>query len=137
LHPQAIYVYRTTFNLAGLDPNTASISGRWSIDDYGNDIYLNGVRTAVPSAQAFGQHEFFVPFTISSGFRSGLNTLDFYVFNGGGPTGLRVEFDPVANSPTSPSTSVPEPFTIIGTLIGGTAALRLRKKLKAEADDKN
>ncbi len=31
----------------------------------------------------------------------------------------------------SQSTSVPEPFTIIGTLVGGTAALRLRKKLKS------
>jgi hypothetical protein len=30
------------------------------------------------------------------------------------------------------ATSVPEPFTIVGTLIGGTAALRLRKKLKAD-----
>lgn len=29
------------------------------------------------------------------------------------------------------ATSVPEPFTIVGTLIGGTAALRMRKKLKA------
>ncbi|WP_373542583.1 PEP-CTERM sorting domain-containing protein [Chamaesiphon sp.] len=29
------------------------------------------------------------------------------------------------------STAVPEPFTIIGTLIGGTAALRMRKKLKS------
>jgi hypothetical protein len=29
------------------------------------------------------------------------------------------------------STAVPEPFTIIGTLIGGTAAFRMRKKLKA------
>ena len=28
-------------------------------------------------------------------------------------------------------TSVPEPFTIVGTLIGGTAAFRMRKKLKA------
>jgi hypothetical protein len=28
-------------------------------------------------------------------------------------------------------TQVPEPFTVIGTLIGGTAALRMRKKLKA------
>ena len=26
--------------------------------------------------------------------------------------------------------SVPEPFTIIGTLVGGTAAIRMRKKLK-------
>ncbi len=29
------------------------------------------------------------------------------------------------------STSVPEPFTIIGTLVGGSAALRMRKKLKS------
>jgi hypothetical protein len=29
------------------------------------------------------------------------------------------------------TTAVPEPFTIIGTLVGGTAAFRLRKKLKA------
>jgi hypothetical protein len=29
------------------------------------------------------------------------------------------------------STDVPEPFTIVGTLIGGTAALRMRKKLKS------
>jgi hypothetical protein len=28
------------------------------------------------------------------------------------------------------ATSVPEPFTIIGTLIGGAAAMRMRKKLK-------
>lgn len=28
------------------------------------------------------------------------------------------------------ATSVPEPFTIIGTLVGGTAAVRMRKKLK-------
>jgi hypothetical protein len=31
----------------------------------------------------------------------------------------------------SASTSVPEPFTIIGTLVGGTAAMRMRKKLKS------
>ena len=35
-------------------------------------------------------------------------------------------------SSTNPdATAVPEPFTIIGTLIGGTAAVRMRKKLKA------
>jgi hypothetical protein len=33
---------------------------------------------------------------------------------------------------TRASTAVPEPFTIIGTLVGGTAALRMRKKLKAD-----
>jgi hypothetical protein len=30
----------------------------------------------------------------------------------------------------SPVTSVPEPFTVMGTLIGGTAAIRMRNKLK-------
>lgn len=32
---------------------------------------------------------------------------------------------------TSTPTAVPEPFTIIGTLVGGTAAVRMRKKLAA------
>ncbi|WP_310424834.1 PEP-CTERM sorting domain-containing protein [Chamaesiphon sp. VAR_48_metabat_135_sub] len=32
--------------------------------------------------------------------------------------------------PTDP-TAVPEPFTVVGTFIGGTAALRMRKKLKS------
>ncbi len=32
-------------------------------------------------------------------------------------------------------TAVPEPFTIIGTLIGGTAALRMRKKLKSSGKE--
>jgi hypothetical protein len=29
---------------------------------------------------------------------------------------------------------VPEPFTIIGTLVGGSAALRMRKKLKSNTE---
>ena len=32
------------------------------------------------------------------------------------------------------SQQVPEPFTIIGTIVGGTTALRMRKKLKSTAD---
>jgi hypothetical protein len=36
------------------------------------------------------------------------------------------------NNPNDPTTVVPEPFTIIGTLVGGTAAIRLRKKLKSD-----
>ena len=34
---------------------------------------------------------------------------------------------------TASAAAVSEPFTIIGTLVGGTAALRMRKKLKASA----
>jgi hypothetical protein len=37
-----------------------------------------------------------------------------------------------SDTPTPPSgTAVPEPFTIVGTMIGGAAALRIRKRLKA------
>jgi hypothetical protein len=35
----------------------------------------------------------------------------------------------ITASTQSPTTSVPEPFTIVGTLLGGTAAMRMRKKL--------
>jgi hypothetical protein len=37
-------------------------------------------------------------------------------------------------STASTAEPVPEPFTIIGTLIGGTAAFRMRKKLKASSE---
>jgi streptogramin lyase len=39
--------------------------------------------------------------------------------------------------PTEPpvSTAVPEPFTVIGTLVGGTAAIRMRKKLKSTGEE--
>jgi hypothetical protein len=35
-----------------------------------------------------------------------------------------------APPPVTPPTSVPEPFTVVGTLMGGAAALRMRKRLK-------
>jgi hypothetical protein len=37
-------------------------------------------------------------------------------------------------TPPSGGTAVPEPLTIVGTLMGGTAAFRMRKKLKASAE---
>ncbi|WP_310489286.1 hypothetical protein [Chamaesiphon sp. VAR_69_metabat_338] len=40
-------------------------------------------------------------------------------------------FDKINATVQQTSQSVPEPFTIVGTLIGGTAALRMRNKLKA------
>lgn len=39
-------------------------------------------------------------------------------------------FDKINATVGQTSQPVPEPFTIIGTLVGGTAALRMRKKLK-------
>jgi hypothetical protein len=39
-------------------------------------------------------------------------------------------FTNLLGASTGAPTSVPEPFTIIGTIVGGTAALRMRKRLK-------
>ena len=86
--PKGLYTYQTTFDLNGLDHTTASITGRWATDDQGLGILINGISTGITNANGFGA---FTDFTINSGFIAGLNTLDFQVTNGHGPTGLRVE----------------------------------------------
>jgi hypothetical protein len=102
------YDYRTTFDLTGLDPASAVILGKWNVDNVGLDIRINGIGlgATVPDLQfTIG----FVPFTISSGFHAGVNTLDFLVSNAGinnGPTALRVEM-----TGTADLAAVPEPAT--------------------------
>jgi hypothetical protein len=48
-----------------------------------------------------------------------------------GGTANQILFDNVNFNPVNSSTQVPEPFTVIGTLVGGTAAFRMRKKLNS------
>ena len=85
----------TTFNLTGMDPSTASLSG-WAAADDSAVVKLNGVQLA--SIAGFGSP---TNFSLSSSFVAGVNTLDFVVTNGGSsasPTGLRVEVSGSANS---------------------------------------
>ena len=71
--------FRTTFDLTGLDPNTASISGKWAVDNRGLDILVNGISTGQTTGETnFGYTEL-TTFNINSGFVDGLNTLDFIV----------------------------------------------------------
>ena len=82
-----VYVYRTSFSLAGFVPSTARIDGQWGADNSGTDIRLNGVTIgATPTGYAP-----LSPFTITSGFVAGTNTLDFQLTDIGCPNGLRVE----------------------------------------------
>ncbi len=83
------YVYQLQFDLPGLLPQTASISGLLATDD-GGSIRLNGVDKGVVSG-GFGS---WTPFTLTGDFKPGTNTLEFVVNNGGtaaNPSGLRVE----------------------------------------------
>jgi hypothetical protein len=96
--PTGQYMYRTTFSLTGLALSSVSIAGKWSTDNDGVRIVLNGTDTGNPPTD-FSQYSLgFAPFTISSGFVPGLNTLDFVVNNDGGPTALRVEMTSTATT---------------------------------------
>jgi hypothetical protein len=121
------YVYRTNFDLTGLDPLTAILTGSWMTDNNGLDILINGISTGFTTSFTQFQ-EGFASFSITSGFVGGLNSLDFVVFNGdseANPTGLRVEVSGAANS-----VSVPEPMTmlLLGFGLIGLAGMRKRRK---------
>jgi hypothetical protein len=121
-----VYSISLTFDLTGYDSTSASLSGRWATDNFG-DVYLNGALLTLghsPSAgdplTGFSQWS---PFAASSGFVAGLNTLSFRVVNSGStgfdtdnPTGLRVEFL------SSSVSAVPETSTYL-MLFAGLAVL--------------
>ena len=127
------YDYQTTFSLTGFDPTTASIIGNWSSDNYGVAIYLNGVMIdAAPANPPGNDNQFFwgwVPYTITSGFTSGINTLDFVVSNmdgqAGSATALRVEMSGTANPTPEPSTLV------LACLAAALAVPSLRRRRNA------
>ena len=109
------YDYQTTFDLTGFNANTAALNGQWAADNSGDDILINGVSTAQPGGGSYGG---LTGFSVTSGFVSGLNTIDFLVTNDGGPTGLRVEGALTAD--------VPEPMSlaILGVGLAGAGFIR-------------
>jgi hypothetical protein len=72
------YTYDLTFDLTGLDPSTAQVSGLWASDN-GSQIFLNNVFTGYTKGPA--GYSSLDPFSITSGFLPGLNTLRFLVAN--------------------------------------------------------
>ncbi len=77
------YTYTTTFNLAGLDPATAILSGRFAVDNELRGIRINGNLITTP----VGNFNVWTSLEINAAnhpvFRSGQNTLEFNVFNAG------------------------------------------------------
>jgi hypothetical protein len=127
---EGIYAYRTTFDLTGFDPISAFLAGAWEADNAGVDVLINGKSTGITwSIESNG----FSRFVISSGFQSGINTLDFVVNNTPNlrgapnpainPSGLRVELGCIAE----PVDSFRSTVTVApaGIPVGGTAKVTL------------
>lgn len=120
--------YRTTFDLTGYDPSTVTLSGQWSTDNIGDDILINGVSTGNTS----DDYSNWYSFTISDGFVSGINTLDFLWTDQGAVGGVRVEFTSLTGDPITTAASAPEPSSMLlmgaGAVIAGMVARRRQKK---------
>ena len=80
--------FELSFDLTGFDHTTASLSGRWSTDNTGLDILINGSSTE----QTCGGFTVWCDFSVSSDFISGVDTLSFVVNDFGGISGFRAEF---------------------------------------------
>lgn len=117
-----LYSYTTTFDLTGLDPNTASITMLLAVDNSVN-VLLNGNPTGISHA---GFASFSGPMVLNSGFQAGVNTLQFDVTNAGtgpNPAGLRVEF-----TSATAALPVPEPVTASLVLFGAVILLGRRRR---------
>ncbi len=118
--PAGSFDYRLT-NLAGLDFNFGPSIGTLNIA--ANSLFRGS-------------------FAGGSNVNFSLNPLNIASFTNGSdssPVNVRnFDFSISSNADSTGSygvsvTAVPEPFTIIGTIIGGTAAFRMRKKLSSSA----
>jgi hypothetical protein len=85
------YTYRFTFDLTGFDPANTFVTANTAAYEGQHDIYLNG--SLVPGNRRAGASASLAPFTLTSGFKAGVNTLDIMVFNTSNPkpTGLQVQ----------------------------------------------
>lgn len=90
------YTYATTFDLTGVDLSKFELVGAWATDNVGTDILINGTSTGISNTAQFAV---LTPFTVTTGFVNGVNTLEFVVNNAPdpnapenpGPTGLRAD----------------------------------------------
>jgi hypothetical protein len=86
------YTYETTFNLPGAPTPYTSITGQFATDDVAI-IMLNGVQVGTGG---IGKYNAWTPLSITSGFQSGMNTLDFVILNRtGGPSGVDIQLSGV------------------------------------------
>jgi hypothetical protein len=121
--PGGVYIYRTTFDLSGYNPAAATLTGRIASDNEAR-IILNGADTGITTPNI--GYSSFVSFSLTTGFASGVNTLDIRVNNDSfvsfNPTALRLDL--------SGTVVVPEPSTLLlmASAIPAVAWLTYRRR---------
>jgi len=126
------YTYRTTFDLTGFNPATATIAGKWWVDNYRGGIFLNGSSTSIytPIINDPDGLQQDRTFTINSALlHAGVNYLDFVVVNQdgpnyGNPSGLRVEFTSKDANPVP----LPPAVWLLGSGLLGLSYIRRKIK---------
>jgi hypothetical protein len=119
-----IYTYDLVFNLTGLDPATASITGTFGTDNDGSISLNANAPVATTCFACFGAP---TSFAFTSGFLPGLNTIHLNMNNGGDPSGFRVELSGSAR--VIEGGQVPEPGTIVLTCGGLLGLLLVRRRI--------
>jgi len=117
------YTYDLMFDLTGLNPSTAAISGLFGTDNDGS-ISLNG--NAAVATTGFAGFGATTNFSFTSGFIAGINKIHVVVDNGGDPTAIFVQLSGTAAA----AGGVPEPTTVvlIGAGLAGLALVRRRRR---------
>jgi hypothetical protein len=94
----------TSFTISLADGSAQVISGKSGFAGFTSSSDISSIAFSIPASNLY--HPYYQTFLALDDFRFGS---------------------------ANPATSVPEPFTVIGTLVGGTAAFRMRNKLKLAA----
>jgi hypothetical protein len=83
LPDRVTYTFRTTFDLAGTLPKTASIRGKFLADDLVAAIRLNGHELKIPTfeEQGGGPYVYWSAFQAAAGCIEGINVLEIEVLN--------------------------------------------------------
>lgn len=125
-----LMTFSTSFSIANeADLSSVQVSGLIAADDTVSDVLLNGTSFG----SIFSGFTTLQPFSLTSGFRAGTNTLDFVVQNSTGfgnanPTGLRIEDLSGSYDLTTP---IPVPSSLILLSLGLSGTCFIRRSITA------